>query len=135
MNRVPVPKKVFRATVAAVLILLALSAGTATAQQLQKALHRGREVAAGEVLVKFRAAPGLAPTRDEIRGFADTDRDEDVGRLGVRRLHSKSLDVAGQLAALAQRAIVSTRASAFEQDGHRLGLAARNPYNCVSSGC
>jgi len=103
MNLCRAPRKVLHAIVAAVSILLALAEGTATAQQLQKALHRGREVVAGEVLVKFRWTPRFAPSREEIQLFADTDRDEEIGGLGVRRLHSKSLDVAGLIAALALR--------------------------------
>jgi hypothetical protein len=45
---------------AAALVLLSVSVGTAPGPQLQKALHRGREVAAGEMLVKFRGARAYA---------------------------------------------------------------------------
>ena len=91
---------------AAAVILLSVAGGTAPGPQLQRAIHRGREVVAGEVLVKFRGARSAAPSADEIRWLADTDRDEELGRLGVRRLRSRSLDVAGLLAALAARADV-----------------------------
>ncbi|HEY3383832.1 MAG TPA: S8 family serine peptidase, partial [Vicinamibacterales bacterium] len=89
--------------VAAALVLLSVPVRSSPGSQPQKAVHRGHEVVAGEVLVKFRGAPSSVPTPDEIQGLADTDRDEEVGRVAVRRLHSKSLDVEALLAALTQR--------------------------------
>ncbi len=88
---------------AAALILLSVPGGTAPGPQLQKAIHRGHEVVAGEVLVKFRGDRLAAPSPDEIRWLADTDRDEEIGRVGVRRLRSKSLSVGRLIAALAAR--------------------------------
>jgi subtilisin family serine protease len=100
------PLRLLPVVLAAASILLSVPGGTSPGPQPQKAIHRGHEVVAGEVLVKFRGARLDAPTPEELRWLADTDRDEELGRLGVRRLHSKSLDVAGLLAALAQRADV-----------------------------
>jgi hypothetical protein len=97
------PNRPFWVPFAALFVLLALAAGTGFAQPVQRALHRGREVAAREVLVKFRGTPDVAPSAAEVRAIADTDRDEQVGRLGVRRLRSRSLDVAALLATLQQR--------------------------------
>jgi subtilisin family serine protease len=95
-----------RATFVPLLVLMGMAAATAADAQVQKALHRGREVAAREVLVKFRGDRAAAPAPDELRWLADTDRDEEIGRQGLRRLHSRNLDVESLLAVLSQRADV-----------------------------
>jgi hypothetical protein len=128
MNETPRPERngLFPAGLAALFVFLSLSAGTGLAQPLQRALHRGREVAAREVLVKFRGAPGVAPTPDELQVLADADRDEEVGRLGVRRLRSRSLDVAGLIAALQQRGDVEYAEPNYIV--HAIGTVANDTY-------
>jgi subtilisin family serine protease len=60
----------------------------------------GRSAAASEVLVKFRS-PQNPEDRASLEGQLDADRDQEIGGIGVRRIHSRSLDVATLLASLA----------------------------------
>ena len=60
----------------------------------------GRDAAAGEVLVKFRAGTGAAQAA-AIGALADADSMTVVGRAGVRRLRSRSHNVAALLRVLA----------------------------------
>ena len=57
----------------------------------------GRDVVAGEVLVKFRTPQGRAD-RDQLNYQLGIDRDEDIGGVGVRRLRSRVFDTLSMLA-------------------------------------
>jgi subtilisin family serine protease len=64
------------------------------AQQKQKTeLFRGRQVAAGQVLVKFRNSAS-AQSIAQAKQSADADLDKGVGGAGVRLLRSRSKDTA-----------------------------------------
>ncbi len=60
----------------------------------------GREAVAREVLVKFRRTLQVGEL-DQIRSQSDSGTIESIGRAGLRRLRSKSLDVAKLVALLA----------------------------------
>jgi serine protease len=60
---------------------------------------KGHQVAARQVLVKFRARP----QPDELAREVDADRDEEVGGTGVRLLHSRSHDTATLIDKLSRR--------------------------------
>ena len=76
--------------------------GPGSAPGLQIGVHEGRQVAAGEVLVKFRDDARRAELGEEL----DADRDELVGDGSIRRVHSRSHNVEALLARLAARADV-----------------------------
>ncbi|HEY6248537.1 MAG TPA: S8 family serine peptidase [Candidatus Angelobacter sp.] len=67
-------------------------------------IHHGQEVAAHEVLVKFRLKP--APALADARVTEDADEMEEISDIGVIRLHSASRDTATLLRELATRADV-----------------------------
>jgi subtilisin family serine protease len=57
----------------------------------------GYEVAADEVLVKFRV-PHTPPERIQLRNQIAADRDEEVGGIGLTRFHSRTFDAESLLA-------------------------------------
>ncbi|HYM24676.1 MAG TPA: S8 family serine peptidase, partial [Vicinamibacterales bacterium] len=85
-----------------------LVAGLSTRVQSQNARFdhvNGREAAAGEILVKFRDVPAPAAL-EAARRLADADAVQPIGRTGLRRVRSRSLDTAALLARFAARADV-----------------------------
>jgi serine protease len=83
-------------------ILVAAPGGSGAPPQSPRAVVNGREVVAGEVLVKFRTAPARA----EVDRDVDADRHESIGSAGSRRIHSRSLDTSALIDRLARRADV-----------------------------
>ena len=67
-------------------------------QGLQIGLHKGRQVAAGEVLIKFREDARFAQLGLEF----DADRDEPIGDGAIRRVHSRSHNTDTLLAMLSR---------------------------------
>ncbi len=65
-------------------------------QGLKLGLYKGRQVAAGEVLVKYRADAQVAPLPADL----DADRDDPIGDGTVRRIHSRSHNLDTLLAKL-----------------------------------
>lgn len=89
------------------LALLGFSALSAAEHRETKEfeVHRGHEVAAGEVLVKFR--PGSpAHARAAVEREEDIDAAESVGSGGAVRMHSRSRNAAALVDSLSQRADV-----------------------------
>jgi subtilisin family serine protease len=72
--------------------------GPGNSQGLQIGLHNGHQVVAGEVLIKPREDARRAPMAEDL----DVDRDELVGDGSIRRIHSRSRDVAALIARLAE---------------------------------
>lgn len=72
-----------------------------TQQHKPKEHYNGREVAASQVLVKFRDVRTQARL-DQVRHSLDLDFDEGVGGTGVRLLESRSKNTVTLLAALAK---------------------------------
>jgi subtilisin family serine protease len=72
---------------------LALTRPVATQDRGSRATVRidGAEAVAGEVLVKFRATLDEA-NRQQLDNQIDADQHEQVGSVGVRRIHSRSYD-------------------------------------------
>ncbi|MBI3560769.1 MAG: S8 family serine peptidase [Gammaproteobacteria bacterium] len=57
-------------------------------------LHEGHEVVANQVLVKFKSGiVSKAAATEDIRKQEDIDSDEDIGGIGVRKFHSRSINV------------------------------------------
>jgi subtilisin family serine protease/PKD repeat protein len=78
------------------LVLFVTSAGQAQGNARggkRKDFYKGREVVAGEVLVKFRKSATQKGV-DEARGKADADVDRRVGGAGLRLFRSRSKDTA-----------------------------------------
>ena len=63
----------------------------------------GSDATPGEVIVKFRSAPGRAVVQELRSGAIDADAMRPVGRAGAMRVHSRSLDAATLAARLAAR--------------------------------
>ena len=85
-----------------VALLLSHPIPTQAQRQGNREMERvnGRDVVAGEVLVKLREA--TRPDQvNQIRGLADADSMQPVGRRGVRRLQSRSLSATALLGRLA----------------------------------
>lgn len=66
-------------------------------------LHNGHEVAAGEILVKFRDQATAAMAAQEMDVEMDADHDEEIGEKTKRRIHSRRYDTATLLAITAKR--------------------------------
>ena len=71
----------------------------------KKEFFKGKEVVAGEVLVKFRKSASQQGI-EEARGKADTELDKKVGGTGLRLFRSRSKDTATLIEELRQRADV-----------------------------
>jgi subtilisin family serine protease/uncharacterized membrane protein len=102
MRRAPHPW----ATLAGLVAIVLLSAPVATQNRRPDARRtervHGHDAIAGEVLVKWK--PGTPPQDlAALRALADADAMDAVGRTGVRRLHSRSLDAAALVALLSSR--------------------------------
>jgi subtilisin family serine protease len=83
----------------AVSLFLTAPAFTAPGQSRANAKTGSQLAAANEVLVKFRTVQS-PDERAFLEGQLDADRDREIGGNGVRRIHSRSLDVASLLARL-----------------------------------
>lgn len=84
-----------------------LAAGGASGQGVRQVeLHEGHEVAAGEVLVKFRDAATAALSAQEMGREVEAEDDEEIGDRRTRRMRSRVYDTATLLALTARRADV-----------------------------
>ncbi|HUT39618.1 MAG TPA: hypothetical protein VMW77_09990, partial [Methanoregula sp.] len=84
-----------------IMIVAFMLVGFASARPAGKESYNGREAAANEVLVKFKAV-----TPEEIHTIKikeDVDEAESVGSTGAMRLHSKSKNVAALISELSAR--------------------------------
>jgi subtilisin family serine protease len=150
--------KFFKRTSSVALLALALAltsaasfAGGASAQSpkgknpRKTELFKGREVAAGQVLVKFRAAASEEGVAEAKRN-ADVASEKKVGRSGVRLFGSRSKDAATLVRELSARADVLyaepnyvvrpasapndprlTEQWALRNNGHTVGAGAGTP--------
>lgn len=86
------------------LALFVTSAGQAqnARGRRKKEMFGGREVAANEVLVKFRSSAKQQDI-DEAKGRADADQDKKVGGTGLRRLRSRTKNTAALIEELRAR--------------------------------
>ena len=98
MNRAIVRLTVLFSALAALFVLDT----TTSAQRAHARTERvdGREVAAGEVLLKFRRPP-QPELLTEIRGLTNAESIQTIGRSGLRRLRARGLDVPALLQLLA----------------------------------
>jgi len=92
-------KKRGRLTFCVLLLLVAGFSSRVQSQARRTERLNGRDVAAGEVLVKFRGPTAAAPL-DDIQQQTDAGSIEPVGRTGVRLLRSRSLGAAALVARL-----------------------------------
>ncbi|HWT01541.1 MAG TPA: S8 family serine peptidase [Pyrinomonadaceae bacterium] len=88
------------------LFLVAHASGQGVKKNSQRTeTFKGKKVAAGEVLVKFRKSASASAVANARRN-ADAELDRKVGGTGVRLLRSRSKDVASLVAELSARADV-----------------------------
>lgn len=95
IRRVP-SASVLLLSVAAAFVLVAPVSTQSPGRVRTRAIHQGREVAAGEVLVKFRDGNSIN-ARATAEQRVDADESRPVGGTGLRRLHSRRLSVAAML--------------------------------------
>jgi subtilisin family serine protease len=74
-------------------VMLAVHAGGQSRQKQKTEIYKGRKVAAGQVLVKFRNS-ATPQGRAQAKQDADADMDRGVGGTGVRLIRSRSKDTA-----------------------------------------
>jgi subtilisin family serine protease len=90
------------ALAALALVILGLPRVAASRGQAATETRGGGQAAPGEALVKFREMPGAQALALDL----DADRAEEVGHVGVLRVHSRTLDTASLVAGLAARSDV-----------------------------
>lgn len=99
MRQALLGRRTFLAAAVLAAIFIAAPGGSGPAPQARRAVFDGREVVAGEAIVKFRTPPERARLDQDV----DADRHEEIGAAGAHRLHSRSLDTAALLDRLARR--------------------------------